>query len=384
MKIQPAERIQNVKQYYFAHKLEEIRHKKKQGDDVLNIAIGNPDIPPPDNVIEKLQQSASHDDVHGYQSYKGDETLRQAYAQWYSRFFNVNLDPETEILPSMGAKEAIMHISMAFLDKGDKVLVPDPGYPTYSKVSNLVQAEIVPYNLTQENGWLPDITDLEIKNPDQVKLMWINYPHMPTGGTATKKSFQQLINFAKRHNILLINDNPYSLVLNDNPLSILNVADNEAPVLELNSLSKSHNMAGWRIGVIAGDSTLLEQIMKIKSNINSGMFLPLQLAAAEALKQDEEWYRQLNERYKKRRESIYEILDKLQCSYQRDMPGMFVWGKVPESFESGEQLSDHLLYDKHIFVAPGFIFGENGTQHIRISLSNHESTLQKAYERVNT
>ena len=351
------------------------------GDEpVINLGIGSPDGMPPAEATDALCESARQPGNHAYQSYIGLPELRSAFAGWYARWYGVELDPATEIQPLVGSKEAILLISLAFLDKGDKVLVPDPGYPTYSSASKLVEAEIVTYDLKAENGWQPDFEALENMDLSGVKIMWTNYPGMPTGAPATGELYAKLVDFGKRHGIMICNDNPYSFILNDNPLSILAQSGAMECCVELNSLSKAHNMAGWRIGMVAAEADVIEQILKVKSQMDSGMFKPLQLAAVDALKQGPEWFAQLNEEYARRRVLAGEIFDILGVEYDSSSAGMFLWGRVPEG--KGEALADKILYEAGVFITPGFIFGRNGEDYIRISLCAKPEVLKKAAERI--
>ena len=381
MIIQPSDRTGSVQEYYFSRKLKEIAIINSQraaaGEDpVINLGIGSPDGMPPQEAIEALTASAVQSGNHAYQSYVGLPELRQAFADWYARWYGVELDPSKEIQPLVGSKEGILLISLAFLNKGDKVLVPDPGYPTYSSASKLVEAEIVTYDLKAGNGWQPDFEALESMDLSGVKIMWTNYPNMPTGAPATAELYAKLVDFGKRHGIMICNDNPYSFILNDNPLSILAQPGAKECCLELNSLSKAHNMAGWRIGMIAAEADVIEQILKVKSQMDSGMFKPLQLAAVEALKQGPEWFAQLNEEYARRRVLAGEIFDLLGVEYDHDSAGMFLWGEVPGG--KGEALADKILYEAGVFITPGFIFGRNGEDYIRISLCAKPEVLKKA------
>ena len=385
MIIHPAERTSSVQEYYFSRKLKEIAlinsHRAAAGEDpVINLGIGSPDGMPPQEAIEALTASAVQPGNHAYQSYVGLSELRQAFADWYARWYGVQLDPSKEIQPLVGSKEGILLISLAFLNKGDKVLVPDPGYPTYSSASRLVEAEIVTYDLKAENGWQPDFEELERMDLRGVKIMWTNYPGMPTGAQATEDLYARLVDFGKRHGIMICNDNPYSFILNDNPLSILAQPGAKECCVELNSLSKAHNMAGWRIGMVAAEADVIEQILKVKSQMDSGMFKPLQLAAVEALKQGPEWFARLNEEYARRRVLAGEIFDILGVEYDRNSSGMFLWGRVPEG--KGETLADRILYEAGVFITPGFIFGRNGENYIRISLCAKPELLKKAAERI--
>ena len=380
MIIHPAERTQSVQEYYFSRKLKEIAlinsQKAAAGEDpVINLGIGSPDGMPPQETIEALTSAAVQPGNHAYQSYVGLPELRQAFAEWYARGYGVKLDPTKEIQPLVGSKEGILLISLAFLNKGDKVLVPDPGYPTYSSASKLVEAEIVTYDLKVENGWQPDFEALENMDLSGVKIMWTNYPGMPTGASATEELYAKLVDFGKRHGIMICNDNPYSFILNDNPLSILAQPGAKDCCLELNSLSKAHNMAGWRVGMVAADSEVIAQILKVKSQMDSGMYKPLQLAAVEALRQGHEWFEQLNAEYARRRVLAGEIFDMLGAEYDHNSAGMFLWGKVNQS---GEAVSDKVLYEAGVFITPGFIFGKNGENYIRISLCAKPEVLQQA------
>jgi LL-diaminopimelate aminotransferase len=380
--ISPAYRINNVQEYYFSSKLREIATMKEQGIDVLNLGIGNPDLPPSPQTIEALSMASQQKNNHGYQSYNGIPELRKAFAAWYKTWYNVNLNPASEILPLIGSKEGIMHISMAFVNPGDEVLVPDPGYPTYSSVSELVGATIRTYDLREENGWFPDLEALEQTNLSKVKIMWVNYPNMPTGTAATKEIFEKLVAFGKRHNILIVNDNPYSFILNNNPRSILEVEGAMEVCIELNSLSKSHNMAGWRVGMAAANATFIQYIIRVKSNMDSGMYKPLQLAAAEALAAPKSWYDANNVVYSNRRSYAFAIMDALGCVYDEKQTGMFVWARIPQSVQTVEALSDELLHKAHVFITPGFIFGKNGSRYLRISLCSPEPMLEEALRRI--
>ena len=378
-------RTQSVQEYYFSRKLKEIAlinsQKAAAGEDpVINLGIGSPDGMPPQEAIEALTASAVQPGNHAYQSYVGLPELRKAFADWYARWYGVELDPAKEIQPLVGSKEGILLISLAFLNKGDKVLVPDPGYPTYSSASKLVEAEILTYDLKAENGWQPDFEALEQMDLSGVKIMWTNYPGMPTGAPATGELYAKLVDFGKRHGIMICNDNPYSFILNDNPLSILAQPGAKECCLELNSLSKAHNMAGWRIGMVAAEADVIEQILKVKSQMDSGMFKPLQLAAIEALRQGPEWFTKLNEEYARRRVLAGEIFDLLGVEYDHRSAGMFLWGKVPSG--KGEALADKILYEAGVFITPGFIFGKNGEDYIRISLCAKPEVLKKAAERI--
>ena len=394
MIIQPAQRTSTVKEYYFSRKLKEIdRMNAERPEPVINLGIGAPDGMPPAAAIDALVESAVQKGNHAYQSYVGIPQLRKAFADWYSRYYGVTLDPTCEIQPLVGSKEGILLVSLAFLDKGDKVLVPDPGYPTYSSASRLAEAEIIPYDLREEDGWQPDFEKLEHMDLDGVKIMWTNYPNMPTGAAASMALYEKLVDFGRRHGILVCNDNPYSFILNDNPLSILAVPGAKECCLELNSLSKAHNMSGWRIGMVAADREIISEILKVKSQMDSGMFKPLQLAAVAALSMGPEWFTELNAEYRKRRVLAGEIFDIIGADYDSNSSGMFLWGRIREdnpllggtsdgekSF--GETVSDRILHDAGVFITPGFIFGRNGRNHIRISLCADCGTLRKSAEKI--
>lgn len=382
MKVKPALRTESVQEYYFSTKLRQIDQMRRNGADVISLGIGSPDRPPSENTIERLAFEARKPGVHGYQSYNGSPLLRKALSEWYLKYFGVKLDPESEILPLMGSKEGIMHISMAFVNPGDEVLVPNPGYPTYSSVTNLVGGKIRYYDLDEGNSWHPDFKSLEKTDLSAVKLMWTNYPNMPTGALASKRLFSDLASFSREHNILLINDNPYSFILNNYYLSILSSEGAMETVLELNSLSKSHNMAGWRIGMVAGHSGYIKNILKVKSNMDSGIFLPLQLAAVEALNNPESWYLTVNEAYAERRITAGSIMDILGCTWDKSQSGMFLWGKIPESIGNCESFVEEILNKALVFITPGFIFGSRGDRYIRISLCADNSRLKEARERI--
>lgn len=385
MIIKAAKRTESVREYYFSMKLKEIARMNAErlaiGDEpVINLGIGSPDGMPPTEATDALCESARQPGNHAYQSYIGLPELRSAFAGWYASWYGVELDPATEIQPLVGSKEAILLISLAFLDKGDKVLVPDPGYPTYSSASKLVEADIVTYDLCEENGWWPDFDALEKMDLEGVKIMWTNYPNMPTGAPASEDLYSRLVDFGRRHGILICNDNPYSFILNDKPLSILSVPGAKDCCLELNSLSKAHNMAGWRIGMVAAEPDVIREILKVKSQMDSGMFKPLQLAAVHALAQGPEWFAALNEEYRRRRVLAGEIFDMLGVEYDHDSTGMFLWGRTGSV--SGQQLSDRILYEAGVFITPGFIFGKNGERYIRISLCAKPQVLKRAAEKI--
>jgi LL-diaminopimelate aminotransferase len=380
--IKTASRMDLVQEYYFSTKLKEIAKMNARGLSVLNLGIGSPDLAPSPKTIEALAAAAINPKNHAYQSYVGVPALRQAFANWYQKYFKVELNPANEILPLLGSKEGIMHIAMAYLEAGDDVLLPNPGYPTYRSASLLAGATLVDYNLSESNGWLPDLAELEKRDLSKVKLMWLNYPHMPTGAKATKQFFIELVAFAKKHNILLVNDNPYSFILNEEYLSLLAVEGAKEISLELNSLSKAQNMAGWRVGMLAGGSELISNVLRFKSNMDSGMFLPVQLAAVEALQNDETWYKQLNEIYKIRQKKVFELMSLIGCTYDENQTGMFVWAKIPEKWANSYALSDEILYKANVFITPGGIFGNQGDQYLRISLCAEVSLFEQAIGRI--
>ena len=393
MIIKPARRTESVQEYYFSRKLKEIAQmnaaRKAAGEvPVINLGIGSPDGMPPMDAVEALCEGAVQAGNHAYQSYVGLPELRMAFAHWYRRWYGVELDASSEIQPLVGSKEGILLISLAFLDKGDKVLVPDPGYPTYSSASRLAEAEILTYDLKEDNGWKPDFEALEKMDLSGVKIMWTNYPNMPTGASATEELYAELVAFGRRHGILICNDNPYSFILNDNPMSILSQPGAKDCCLELNSLSKAHNMAGWRIGMVAADAEVISQILKVKSQMDSGMFKPLQLAAVKALEQGSDWFAELNEEYRRRRVLAGDIFDMLGVTYDHSSAGMFLWGRVPQNVQddngisAGQVLSDRILYEAGVFITPGFIFGKRGENYIRISLCAKPDTLREAAERI--
>ncbi|MBC7390962.1 MAG: aminotransferase class I/II-fold pyridoxal phosphate-dependent enzyme [Opitutaceae bacterium] len=378
-----ANRLKQVEDYYFVKKLEEIKKLNDAGKDIISFGIGSPDMAPSQNTVQALVDSARNSKNHGYQPYRGLPELRQGIADFYEDTYKVKLNPANQILPLLGSKEGILHISMAFLNPGDKVLVPDPGYPTYTSVSNLLSAEIVTYDLTEETGWYPDLAKIEKQDLTGVRMMWINYPHMPTGAKANLERFAELIAFAKKHQILLCHDNPYSLVLNDDePISILSVPGAFEVAIELNSLSKSFNMAGWRVGMVVGREDYLGAILRVKSNIDSGMFLPVQLASIEALKNEEEWHDARNQEYFERRQLIFQFFDKLGFTYDKQQMGLFVWAKAPDTIKDVPAYADFLLYDKNIFVTPGIIFGKNGGRYLRASLCVSQARAKMALERL--
>ena len=376
-----AERLKYIEEYYFSKKLREVKDLINNGAPIINMGIGSPDLDPPVSAVNSIKESLKHKNAHQYQSYKGINDLRLEISNFYSRFYNIKLNADKNILPLLGSKEGIMHISLAFLNPGDEVLIPDPGYPIYSSVTKIVGAIPRYYNLDSKNNWYPDIDNLHSSDISKVKMMWINYPHMPTGTPAEISKLEDIVSFTQKNNIILVNDNPYSQILNDNPVSILNINNSFKNCLELNSLSKMFNMAGWRVGMVLGSKELIDNILKIKSNMDSGMFYGVQVGAINALKSDTDWFYNLNNIYKKRREIIYKICDKLNLEYRNDSVGMFVWAKIKNELSS-EKLSDFLLYKKNIFVAPGFIFGRNGEGYVRFSLCINESQINEALKRL--
>ncbi|HEX8315856.1 MAG TPA: aminotransferase class I/II-fold pyridoxal phosphate-dependent enzyme [Flavisolibacter sp.] len=423
MKIQVANRLNGIGEYYFSQKLREIEEMNKAGAAVINLGIGSPDMAPDADVLHTLQAESSKSTVHAYQGYKGVAALRESIAAWYQKWYNVSLDAATEILPLIGSKEGIMHICMTYLNEGDQALIPNPGYPTYRSAVTLAGGTCVDYALTEQNNWQPDFEELEkliapsipqggnaqsqvspagetanrfessqsdvsaVDNPPlggggAVKLMWVNYPHMPTGQLPTKELFEKLVAFGRKHNILICHDNPYSFILNDSPSSLLSVEGAKEVVIELNSLSKSHNMAGWRIGMLCGAKERIEEVLRFKSNMDSGMFLPVQLAASKALGLDERWHKSLNEQYKKRREKVFALLDLLDCAYSSSQAGLFVWAKIPVDYEDGYSLSDRILHDAKVFITPGGIFGSEGANYIRVSLCSTVGNLEGAIDRI--
>lgn len=380
--ISVSKRLEGIGEYYFSQKLAEIAEMNKQGDAVINLGIGSPDMPPHPEVIQVLQEEAMKPNVHGYQSYKGAEVLRNAIAQWYKKWYGVELNPASEILPLIGSKEGIMHICMTYLNEGDLALIPNPGYPTYRSAVQLAGGKCVEYELTEENNWLIDFNALEKKDLSKVKLMWVNYPQMPTGQLPTKKFFEELIAFGKKHNILICHDNPYSFILNEHPMSLLSVEGAKEVVLELNSLSKASNMAGWRVGVLCGAKEKINEVLIFKSNMDSGMFLPVQLAAAKALSLGKEWYDGINAVYRKRRIKAYQLLDLLKCTHSADQVGMFVWAKIGDHYNNGFELSNDVLYNSRVFITPGGIFGSAGEKYIRVSLCATEEKFQESIQRI--
>lgn len=380
--ITPATRVMEIQEYYFSKKLREVAQLNAQGADIISLGIGGPDRMPHSDIISTLCEEAQKPGNHSYQPYVGIPELRQAFADWYKRWYGVELDPAKEIQPLIGSKEGILHVSLAFLNPGDGVLVPNPGYPTYTSVSRLAQAEIYNYDLTEENGWMPDFEALERLPLDKIKLMWINYPHMPTGTPATIELFKKIVDFGHRHNIVIAHDNPYSFILNNEPLSLLQVDGAREIAIEMNSMSKSHNMAGWRVGMLASNPKFINWILKVKSNIDSGQFKPLMLAAVKGLQVDAEWYDTLNSVYASRRAVAEEIMRELGCRFDETQRGMFLWGRIPDDEASSEALADKVLYDARVFITPGFIFGSNGERYVRISLCATEENMRRALDRI--
>ena len=379
--IQPAKRLDTVQEYYFSKKLREVRGLVAQGKPIINMGIGSPDLQPPATVLEAIQGSLKDANAHKYQSYQGLPELREAISNFYEHKFSVVTNPENEILPLMGSKEGIMHISMAFLNEGDEVLIPNPGYPTYTSVTKLVGAKPLFYNLDETNNWQPNLELLEQQDLTKVKIMWVNYPHMPTGTNATLETFEKLVAFGKKHNILVINDNPYSFILNDNPISILQIDGAKDVALELNSLSKTFNMAGWRVGMLLGNATYINEVLKVKSNMDSGMFYGIQKGAIEALQLSNEWFLAQNKVYEERRKLVWQLADKLGATYDTNSTGLFVWAKIPQG-KTSEEITDKILYENDIFITPGTVFGSQGEGYIRFSLCVDAATIKKAIERL--
>jgi len=375
-------RLNGIEEYYFSQKLRQIDEMNKAGKQVINLGIGSPDLPPHPDVIKTLQEEAAKPTHHAYQSYKGSPVLRNAISKWYQKWYQVELNADTEILPLIGSKEGIMHVCMTYINEGDIVLIPNPGYPTYKSAATIAGATVEAYTLKKENNWFPDFEELEKIDLEKVSLMFVNYPHMPTGQLPDKQMFKQLIDFAKKHNILICHDNPYSFILNDEPLSLLSIEGAKEVVIELNSLSKSHNMAGWRIGMLSGAKERIEEVLRFKSNMDSGMFLPMQLAAAKALELDQDWYDSVNAVYKKRRKKVFELLHLLNCSFDEGQAGMFVWASIPKSYKDGYELSDRVLHDSNVFITPGGIFGSAGDKYIRVSLCTNEEKIADAITRI--
>ena len=384
--IQPADRLSLVQEYYFSRKLKEVAQMNAEGKDIISLAIGSPDMPPSEQTIEKLCEVAHQPNAHGYQPTMGTPELREAMADFYQRWYGVSLDPKTEILPLIGSKEGILHVTLAFVNPGDEVLVPNPGYPTYTSLSKILGAKIVNYDLREDNGWQPDFDQLEeIVNGklSNCKLLWTNYPNMPTGGNARMETYERLVRFAQEHGIVVVNDNPYSFILNEKPMSLLQVAGAKECCIEFNSMSKSHNMPGWRVGLCATNAQFIQWILKVQSNIESGTFRGIQLAAAEAYKNDEAWHREFNiETYARRRQWAEKIMDALGCTYDKNQVGMFLWGKIPADIKNVEDLTEKVLHEARVFITPGFIFGSNGERYIRISLCAKEEKIEAALRRI--
>ena len=382
--IQPAQRLSLVQEYYFSRKLKEVAQLNAQGLDIVSLAIGSPDMPPSKRTIDKLCEVAANPNAHGYQPTMGTPELRQAMAAFYKKWYGVELNPNTEIQPLIGSKEGILHTTLAFVNPGDEVLVPNPGYPTYTSLSKILGAKVVNYNLLENNGWQPDFEGLEQMDLSRVKLMWTNYPNMPTGGAARMETYERLVAFAKKHGIVVVNDNPYSFILNEKPLSLLQVPGAKDCCIEFNSMSKSHNMPGWRVGMCCTNATFISWILKIKSNIDSGTFRGIQLAAAEALQHnDAEWHHEANiNTYLRRRKIAEEIMTTLGCTFDPNQVGMFLWGKIPEKYNNVEDLTERVLHEARVFITPGFIFGSNGERYIRISLCAKDDKIREALQRI--
>jgi len=382
MNIQPANRLNSVSEYYFSAKLREVGEMNAAGKNVINLGIGSPDLPPSEETIAALAAEAQKTNVHGYQSYVGIPELRGGFAQWYKKWYDVELNPTTEIQPLIGSKEGILHITLAFVNPGDSVLVPNPGYPTYTSASRICEANIVSYDLDENNNWEPDFEALEQMDLSSVKLMWVNYPNMPTGANASIELFKKLVAFGKKHSIVICNDNPYSFILNDEKLSILSVEGAKDICIEMNSMSKSHNMAGWRMAMLATNAEFVQWILKVKSNVDSGMFRPMMVAAVAALQNSEEWHAEINKVYTRRRVIAFKIMDALNCVYNAKQVGMFLWAKIPDRYKDSGELADEILYGKNVFITPGFIFGDKGNRYVRISLCCPEPMLEEALNRI--
>ena len=380
--IQPAKRLESVSEYYFSRKLKEVAAMNAAGMQVISLGVGSPDMPPSEETVETLCTEAHNPDGHGYQPYVGIPELREAFSRFYKRWYGVELDAKSEIQPLIGSKEGILHVTLAFVNPGEQVLVPNPGYPTYTSLSRLLGAEVVHYDLKEENGWMPDFDALERMDLSRVKLMWTNYPNMPTGANATMELYERLVDFARRKGIVIVNDNPYSFILNDHPLSILSVEGAKECCIEFNSMSKSHNMPGWRIGMIAANPTFISWILKVKSNIDSGMYRAMQLAAVKALDAEADWYEGNNANYSARRNTAGAIMDALGCTYDKNQVGMFLWGRIPDHYTDVEELTERVLHEARVFIVPGFIFGSNGSRYIRISLCAKNDKLEEALKRI--
>ena len=380
--IKPAERLSSVSEYYFSRKLKEVAAMNAAGKGVISLGIGSPDMPPSEETVETLCIEANNPNGHGYQPYVGIPELREAFSRFYKRWYGVELDAKSEIQPLIGSKEGILHVTLAFVNPGEQVLVPNPGYPTYTSLSRLLGAEVVNYDLKEENGWMPDFEALERMDLSRVKLMWTNYPNMPTGANATMELYERLVDFARRKGIVIVNDNPYSFILNNNPMSILAVEGAKECCIEFNSMSKSHNMPGWRIGMIAANATFISWILKVKSNIDSGMYRAMQLAAVKALDAEASWYEGNNANYASRRHTAEAIMEALGCTYDKNQVGMFLWGRIPEHLADVEELTERVLHEARVFIVPGFIFGSNGSRYIRISLCAKNEMLEEALNRI--
>lgn len=379
--IEPADHVKSISEYYFSVKLQEVAKMNAEGKNVISLGVGSPDLPPSEYVVEELCTVACRNDIHGYQPYSGIPELKQAYANWYNRSYNLELS-SAEVLPLIGSKEGIMHISLAFLNVGDGVLVPNPGYPTYTSVSKLMRANVISYDLIETDNWMPDFEALEKMDLSGVKLMWVNYPNMPTGANASIELFERLVAFGRKHSIVICHDNPYSFILNDKPMSILQVDGAKDICIELNSMSKSHNMAGWRMGVLASNEQFVQWVLKVKSNVDSGQFRPMQMAAIKALDTPRQWHDNMNLLYEQRRLWAYKIMTILGCSFNKNQVGLFVWAKIPSYESSSEDLINGILEHAYVFITPGFIFGSNGDRYIRISLGSSASKIKEAYERI--
>ena len=381
--IKPADRLSLVSEYYFSRKLKEVARLNAEGRDIISLAIGSPDMPPSEETIETLCEVARQSDSHGYQPTSGTPELRRAMAGFYKRWYDVELDAATEIQPLIGSKEGILHVTLAFVNPGDEVLVPNPGYPTYTSLSKILGAQVVNYNLRENNGWQPDFDELERMDLSRVKLMWTNYPNMPTGGNARRETYERLVRFAREHSIVVVNDNPYSFILNEEPMSLLQIPGAKECCIEFNSMSKSHNMPGWRVGMCASNATFISWILKVKSNIDSGTFRGLQLAAARAYANDDEWHREANITvYGRRRKYAEDIMRVMGCEFDPKQVGMFLWGRIPEKYANVEDLTERVLHEARVFITPGFIFGTNGERYVRISLCAKDDKLEEALKRI--